>query len=609
MQDLENEFNKVIISVNKNGRDYYSITFPYNLTLINNIKKLEKREYLDTIKSWKLDVYNLYQLICFYKGSNEVFFEFTEAGEREKFKAKLAKAIEKKKSLDLEYEETNRLRKEMVDLKTQLLSQDKIDLDYSKYLNEGITPYNYQLVGAILSHKVKKIILGMDMGAGKSITSILASELYENQVLKVMVIVPNSLKYNWVKEIKKFTNQPYFILNAKKGENVFTKDEAKYFIVNYDYFRSKPFNFKDKIDKFGIGKPDMFIFDESHKLKNTKSNTTKNIRDYYKNAGNKPIQLLTGTPMPNRLEELFVQLNFVDPKQFSSKSKFYTEYCGMVYIPAQYGYVQINDQELELVNKKLDPIMYRVKKKDVLKDLPEVSINKVYVDMTDEQLKTYNEIESGLLDLDWNNNDYLGEKEDNKTNKMLSFLELATKLRQYTSIIKLDIAKDIINNLNEENEKVITFDTYINPLKQLTEEFKDNSEIYYGGIDASTRQKLVDKFQDVNSNLQNLFISIGSGNFGITLTTSCNMISLGLPFVPTELEQAIARIHRIGQKRPVTVYILIVKNSIDEYMDNLLNIKTSNIKKAIDNEDFEDTSNKSTIRGELFKLYKKKLNK
>lgn len=601
--------NRLHILVKKEGRDYYTLSFPYDIDVLNNIKKLEKREFLAAIKSWKLDTYNLYMLICMYKGSNEIFFDFVEEGEKEKFKIKLVKAVEKRQQQQLFEENINKNRAEIVELKNKLLAQDKIDLDYNKYLNEGIVPYNYQLVGAILAHKAKRLILGMDLGTGKSLTSILASEMYEEQVKKVMIVVPNSLKYNWVNEIKKFTKQKYFIINAKKGENIYTIDEAKYFIINYDYFRDAKFNFKDKIGKFKIDSPDMFIFDESHKLKNTKSNTTKNIKKYYKDAGgDKPILLLTGTPMPNRLEELFVQLNFVDPIQFSSKSKFYTEYCGMVYIPVQFGYVQINEQQLDVVNKKLDPIMYRVRKKDVLKDLPEVSINKIYVDMTDEQQKIYKDIEDGVLNLDWSNTNFTSSNDEKKKSTMLSFLELTTKLRQYTSIVKLDTVKDIVTNLNEQNEKVIVFDSFVNPLKQLTEYFKNNSEIYYGDIHASDRQKLVDKFQNKKSNLINLFISYASGNFGITLTTSCNIIANSLPFTPSELEQAIGRVHRIGQEFPVTAWIIIVRNTIDEYMDNLIDVKTTNIKKVIDNEEYQDTSIKS-ISAELFKLYKNKVNK
>jgi SNF2 family DNA or RNA helicase len=599
--------NKLNIQITKDGRDYYNLSFIYNLDLITNIKKLEKKEYIAGLKSWKVDTYNLFQLILMYKGSNELFFNFIEEGEKEKFIIKKDKAVIKRNQAILEEEEINKSRLGIVELKNQLMSQDTIDLDYKKYLNEGIIPYNYQMVGSILSHTAKRLILGMDLGTGKSLTAILTAELYENDVKKVIIIVPNSLKYNWVNEIKKFTKQKYFIINANKGENIYTVDEAKYFIVNYDYFRNKSFNFKDKIHKFKIDSPDMFICDESHKLKNTKSNTTKNIKKYYKDAGgNKPILLLTGTPMPNRLEELFVQLNFVDPKQFSSKSKFYTEYCGMVYIPAQYGYVQLNEQQLDVVNKKLDPIMYRVKKKDVLKDLPEVSINKIYVDMTDEQQKVYKDIEDGILNLDWTNTNFTSSNEDGKKNStMLSFLELTTKLRQYTSIVKLDTVKEIVTELNEENEKVIVFDTFINPLKQLTEYFKDNSEIYYGDIDASVRQGYVDKFQDKKSSLKNLFISYASGNFGITLTASCNMIALGQPFTPSQLEQGIGRVHRIGQEYPVTAWIIIVRNTIDEYMDNLIELKTSSIKKVIDNEEYEDTSNKS-ITSELMSLYKNK---
>lgn len=440
--------------------------------------------------------------------------------------------------------------------------------------------------------------------------SLLCSEMYKEKVKKVLIVVPNSLKFNWAKEVEKFTYQKAFVLNEKKSNNKYTLEECKFVICNYDYFRSSNFNFHDKIEKYGLSNPDMMIFDESHKLKNTKSNTTKNITKFFKKIGDIPLLMLSGTPMPNRLEELFVQLNFVSPKEFPSKNKFYTEYCNMRY-DFNYGWVETDKPlDLDKLVDKLSTLMYRVKKKDVLKNLPEIQINKIYLELTPEQEKQYQLIESGMAKISWDNNQsFLSQKNNDEsfTQSNDNFLTLATKLRMFNSIAKFEIIKEYIQNFNEIGDKVVIFDQYVKTLSELNEHFKTNSKLYYGGIDSFTKQSYVDEFQNKESLLKNLFITTGSGNFGITLTASSKLFMLNQSLIPSENEQCWARIHRIGQENPVSIFIFIFKNTIDEYVDDLLKDKLKVISKVIDNEEYVDNSNiENSIVKDLFNRFKQK---
>ncbi len=590
------------IDVKKEGRDFYTLHFLYDQTLIDLIKTLPKREYQASLKAWKVDALNLYTLILNFKGSQDVFFNFGGDKERSEFVTKYKKALVKAQKEELALAKKLSARQEFLDLKIQLEAQETIDFDYPSHkLGEGIVPFRHQIVGATLAHKAHKLLFALGMGSGKSGAALLTSEIHGQAVKKVMIISPNSLKYNWRNEIKKFAaDQKYYILN---GVNEYSHQEAKYFITNFEYFSSSAFDFNKKIKAFGIDKPDMFIIDEIHKLNNTKSNRTKRIRDYFKKAESPNIVALTGTPITNgKLGELYNILNFLDPQEFSSKSRFFTDYCGMTYIPAQFGWVQTKDPKLEEMNTKLQHLMYRVKTQDVLKNLPEFRINKIYIDMSTEQQKIYEEIESGMRNIDWNSTSFLAEKKEE--GKQMGFLELIGKLRQYTSSLKLDTVKDFVTVLNEDGEKVVIFDTYINPLKDVAEYFEHCSKLYYGGVDPLVRQTYVDDFQDPNSKLLNLCMSIQSGNVGLTLTAACNLIMMGLPLTPSDAEQCYGRVYRNGQLRPVTIYLLIVKNSIDEYIDNLLASKLKTSMKVIDNEEYSDTSTESLV-SELFSIYKK----
>ena len=155
------------------------------------------------------------------------------------------------------------------------------------------------------------------------------------------------------------------------------------------------------------------------------------------------------------------------------------------------------------------------------------------------------------------------------------------------------------------NEKVVIFDVYKNPLQILTEEFKNNSALYTGDVQAFERQQLVNKFQEKDSDLQNLFLTLASGNYGITLTEASNMLIISQDWIPGTTDQAIGRIDRIGQVNPCNVYIFLYKDTVDIDVDTLLTEKKKTISKVVDGEDFVDNSESSVV-SEPMNKYKNK---
>jgi SNF2 family DNA or RNA helicase len=582
----------------------YELSFLYEQNLINRIKSLtinpkyRTKKYDGGKKRWVVDCVTLIELITLHKGSTDIFFKFENDKAREKFIEFHTKYSIKEQEDMARLNGLRSIREEAKRLKNELLKQDTVELDYSPFLNEGIKPYEYQKVGAIFANKLGKCLFAAEQGTGKTIMGILTTEMYGKDIKKVLVICPNSLKFNWAMEVIKFCGQPYYLLNEKKkNTNKYTVDEAKYFIVNYDYFNNNVFSQQQKINKFGLDKIDMLICDESHKLKNTGSNTVKNILKCFRNKS-RYVLLLTGTPMPNKAEELYVQLNFLNPDDFSSKNRFYTEYCGLRFDVESLTWDTKNAPDFERIHEKLDDVMFRVRKKDVLKDLPDLVINKIFLDMSVEQEKEYTKLENEFKDLEWN---AMGEMVFDQTPSLI----IMNKLRQYTSSIKLDTVRDLITNFNDEGSKVLVFDCFKKPLYAL-QGLIEASAVYSGDIDAQARQKLVTLFQKPESkDLMNMLITMQSGNFGITLTEASNILVLNQSFVPSENDQCYARAHRIGQKNCVMVYIIIFKNTIDEMIDNVVGHKQIGISKVVDGEEFKDQSNKSTV-GELLSLFKQK---
>lgn len=587
------------IKVSKKPRTKkFTLTFPYDKEFIDRIKQLPRDSRKWNGVNWELDSIYLMELIKSFKGSNDIFFDFGGLDKKTDFinvyNNSLQDLIKKEQRLDF----VKKKQESAKELKNYLKDNYHI-VDYAPYLKEGIKPYPHQIIGAKFANELGSCIIAADMGTGKTILSLLAAEMKGREWSKVLIIVPNSLKLNWRNEVEKFTNSKWYVLDNTFKKNKYDISEAKYIITNYEYFRSSNFNSKIKLTNRGIdpNNVDAIIFDEAHKIKNTKSNTTKNIFKTFKNLVNN-YMLLSGTIMPNKLEELYVALNLILPEEFTSKNKFYEEYCGLKYDIA-FGWQIIDKPNLDKVFNKLDGIMYRVKKEDVLKDLPEMLVNMISVEMSPKEIKEYKDIEDGFSNVDWNTSNMIGLTDSDSDNPLV----ILGRLRKYTSKLKSSIIGEFVNTLNDQGEKVVIFDIFKDSLINLAETMKVNSAYYGGSVSSERRQELIDIFQDPDSWLMNLFVTAQTGNAGITLTAASHMILISQSFVPGENEQMYARIHRIGAKNNCNIYIFAVEGSVDEKVYHLVNSKLKVISKVIDNTEFTENI-KSSIVDDLLKSYK-----
>jgi SNF2 family DNA or RNA helicase len=587
-----------IIVERKKRTKKYLLNFSYHPDFISKIKGLPK----DTRKwngvNWEIEPISLMELIKLHKGTNDIFFNFGGIDKKTEYINIYNNALQDliHKSERLEY--IKKKQESAKELK-KFLKDNYHLVDYSKYLKEGVKPYPHQIIGAKFANELGSCIITADMGTGKTILSLLASEMKGEEWSKVFIIVPNSLKLNWRNEIEKFTNSKCYILDNVYKKNKHKPSECKYIITNYEYFRSSSFSPVEKITKKGIDPKDIkaIIFDEAHKIKNTKSNTTKNIlKTFKKSVGN--YLLLSGTIMPNKLEELYVSLNLILPEEFTSKNKFYEEYCGLKY-DMVYGWQTIEKPNLERIFNKLDGIMYRVKKEDVLKDLPEMVVNLINIEMSSKEEKEYKEIEEGFMNVDWHSSNNINLSETDSDNPLV----ILGRLRKFTSKIKTTVVEEFVKTLNDQGEKVVIFDIFKDSLITLANNMKDNSAYYGGSVSTEKRQDLIDEFQDLESKLTNLFVTAQTGNAGITLTAASNMILISQSFVPGENEQMYARIHRIGAKNNCNIYIFAIDGTVDEKVYYLVNNKLKVISKVIDNVDFTDNV-KSSIVDDLLKSYK-----
>jgi len=437
----------------------------------------------------------------------------------------------------------------------------------------------YVMDNCVLTHNTLSAILYVEM----------------NGFEKVFVITPNSLKFNFYYEVMKFTNSNAHIINWKN--NTCGIEEAKYIIVNYDFFNpknTKEKKFITKWKKLGVDVIDAVICDESQKIKNTKSNTYKNFKSTFKPKLFREEKVskifLSGTPAPNRAYELYTVLNQISKVDFATKKYFQEYYCGMTRDEDGWGYhVDTMAQKLEELYFKIAPFTHRKRKFEVLHDLPDKTYQRIILEMTEAEQKTYDEIEAGVA------NEFLEHPTRNP-------LTIMIRLRQFLAIVKVQHAIELIENVFQAGEKVVVVDFFKDSLYQLKEKLGDVSELHTGDQSVEERAELVKTFQDVNSALKAFLGSIQTCNYGLTLTAASKLFIMTLPYSVGEFDQVSDRLHRIGQKAAVNIYVLVFPDTIDDYVFSAIEGKRKEIVKVIDNEDYTSNVSESVLSEVIQKI-------
>jgi SNF2 family DNA or RNA helicase len=446
------------------------------------------------------------------------------------------------------------------------------------------------------------------MGLGKTAISILYVEM--NHFEKVVVVTPNSLKFNYLNEIEKFTNSNAYIVGWRK--NNCSIEDAKYVIINYDFFnpnreskkrdkdgkKEKKDRFLLKWQKLGIYEIDAVICDESQKLKNTKANTYKNFNRtfnklLFKNGKISKI-FLSGTPAPNRAYELYTVLNQISPLDFPTKEYFYEYYCGMSYDhDSGWGYVSNTaEQKFEELYHKTAPYTHRKRKFEVLLDLPDKIYQKIMFEMDDDEYAVYDEIEEGVV------NEFVAHPNGNPLTTML-------RLRQYTASLKIKHVIELVENILETGEKVVIVDYFKDALYKLKEKLGDVAALHTGDQKDEERADIVKKFQDSNSDLKVFLGTIQTCGYGLNLFAASKLFFMTLPYSVGEYDQVSDRLHRIGQKAVVNIYPLMFRDTIDDYVFSSIENKRKEIVKVIDNEDYKSDVSESVL-SEVIKKIKEK---
>ena len=423
--------------------------------------------------------------------------------------------------------------------------------DYQKYGYKWLKYLTDNNLGACLAD---------DMGLGKTLQAIaLLSNLHQEKKKKSMVIMPKSLIYNWESEIKKFA--PKLKVGVYYGINrdFLALKKTDVILTTYGTIRNDIENLLEQ--KF-----DLLILDESQNIKNINSQTTKAV--LLLNA--KKRVALSGTPIENNLLELYSLFKFLNPEMFGSVQQFTNNYI----VPIQ-KYSDIST--IEELKKKIYPFLLRRVKKEVLEDLPDKIEKLVYVDMNDEHRRFYEERRKYYYSLLEKNTSSQGNFDKffvlqaiNDLRHIVSSPELESK--KIISSKKEVLIENVVEAI-ENDHKVLVFVNYLSSIESICDSLKEN-KIKYLKMTGQTkdRQTLVDKFQN-DSRYKVFVMTLKTGGVGLNLV-SADTIFIYDPWWNTTVEnQAIDRAYRLGQDKTVFAYKMIMRNTIEEKILKLQEIK------------------------------------
>ena len=443
--------------------------------------------------------------------------------------------------------------------------------------------YPYQKEGIRFAAKAGKAIIADEMGLGKTIQAIGTAELLRKEGLigSVLILCPTSLKYQWRSEIKKFTNADVFVIEGShlKRKEAYNRPEP-YKIISYN-------SAANDIKILGSLQTDMLIMDEVQRLKNWNTQISRAARKIESDYS----VILSGTPLENKLDELYSIVEFVDnfrlaPYYLFKDKHIITDETGKVL-----GYKNLND-----IGKKLSDILIRRRKKDVKLQMPERSDKNLFIPMTNEQMEMHQEWQNQvrILVLKWRSMHFLSDKDRKRLLLFLSQMRMVCDssyiLDQKTRYdTKVDECVNIISNIiSEDGEKVVVFSQWERMTRLIAKELEKKEigfEYLHGGVPSEKRKNLVDNF--MNEPSSRVFLSTDAGSTGLNLQSAATIINIDLPWNPAVLEQRIGRIYRLGQQNNIQVINLVTPDSIEQEMLGKLRFKTSMFEGVLD--DGEDS--------------------
>lgn len=421
------------------------------------------------------------------------------------------------------------------------LGFNTIDHGVTKDIFDGIKLFDFQENSIKEMLKNKRTVLCLKMGLGKTLCALACTKLLNDK--KIIVICPNSLKYQWENEIKRFKLGETLVL--RKKDDVANYKDQRFVIVNYEFINFHPYLISD--NKFDIA-----IVDEIQKIKNKESKTWENLSKI--NATN--IMALSGTVIQNSVTDLISIIGFLNKNEFCPEWKFYSKFCNVTRAKVlSFQYLKLNELKKKLeryiINPKIDYSTFK---------LPTANYIDYKVDMSIEQ-KELSESFFGMAQvlIGKSMNYPLTFAEKASLNGLLMKARLASLDARlidkiHDKSIRCEKIESLIKEITDKGEKVIVYSDWIQSSKLLIDYLvKSNIQFveFNGDITAKKRNNNLDKF--IRDDNVKVMLSTDTGGLGVDgLQTVCyNIIHMEPTWNPAKINQRNGRLVRMLQKKSI----------------------------------------------------------
>jgi superfamily II DNA or RNA helicase len=433
----------------------------------------------------------------------------------------------------------------------------------------------YQMDGVAFAVGARRAVLADDMGLGKTIQGIGVAALLAREagIRKVLVICPATLKSQWRSEIKRFSDFDSQVILGSASERAGQYASDCFFtICNYEQV------LRDIVTIERVNW-DLIILDEGQRIKNWEAKTSRVI----KGLRSRFALVLSGTPLENRLEDLYSVVEFIEERLLGPAFRFLKKHRVVDEKGKVLGYRNLGE-----LRRKLNPVLLRRTRESVMQELPARMTEVIRVAPTAKQADVHDgnyRIVGQIV-----RKPYLTEMDLLRLRKALLMCRMAA---DSTFLVdhqppgfssKLEALDDLLGQLSQEPQRKILIFSEWTTMLDLIEGLLENHGLRYVRLDGSVPQKqrapLVARFQEDRE--CRVFITTNAGATGLNLQAADTVINVDLPWNPAVLEQRIARAHRMGQKRPVQVYLMVTEGTIEENLLVTLSAKRQLSMAALD---------------------------
>lgn len=428
----------------------------------------------------------------------------------------------------------------------------------------------YQREGALFACRAGRAILADEMGLGKTVQAIAAAEIGARWlgVERVLVVCPASLKHQWQDEAERFSSRPVVVVGgARKAREAAWSAPAFLKVTGYDAIHRD-------LDLISRWAPQLVVLDEAQRIKNWSTRVATSVKRI-----DSPLALvLTGTPLENRLEELISIVQFVDQHRLGPTWRVLHDHQ----VVEEGSTRVVGYRDLDRLGESLAPILLRRRKAEVLAQLPERSVKRLFLPLTELQRSLHDENLEAVAKLvaKWRRYRFLSDADQKRLRIALQAMRMACddaflldgKTRSGRKAGEVEALLDDL--LATEGTKVVVFSQWVRMHELLIERLEASGAGFvflHGGVPSGERGALVRRFR--GDPACRVFLSTDAGGTGLNLQAASAVVNVDLPWNPAVLEQRIGRVHRMGQSRPVQVFDLVAEGSIEQRMLGLLGFK------------------------------------